>query len=116
MTHLLALSFDFIAGLLIGAIFYGGLWWTVRRICAKAAGLWLAGSFLVRTMVALAAFYAVARGTWYDAAACLVGFVVARIAVTCITRVRPAVRPPLAARSGADKEILGACARAGTAP
>ncbi|MEA3149390.1 MAG: hypothetical protein QOD56_329 [Gammaproteobacteria bacterium] len=116
MTHLLALSFDFIAGVVLGAIFYGGLWWTVRRICAKAAGLWLAGSFLVRTMVALAGFYAVARGTWYGAAACLVGFLVARIAVTCITRVRPAASPPLAAGSGADGAILGAHAREGTAP
>jgi F1F0 ATPase subunit 2 len=99
MTHLLALTFDFIAGLLIGAIFYGGLWWTVRRICANAAGLWLAGSFLARTMIALAGFYAVARGTWRGAAACLAGFIVARIAVTWSTRVGPAVRPPAAART-----------------
>ncbi len=97
MTHLLALSFDFIAGLLIGAIFYGGLWWTVRRICARAAGLWLAGSFLVRTMIALAGFYAAARGSWQGAAACLAGFIVARIAVTCSTRVRAAVGPPAVA-------------------
>ncbi len=99
MTDLLALSFDFIAGVLIGAIFYGGLWWTVRRICAKAAGLWLAGSFLVRTAIALAGFYAVARGAWHGTAACLVGFLVARIAVTYSARVRPAASPPAAART-----------------
>lgn len=99
MTHLLALSFDFVAGLLIGAMFYGGLWWTVRRICAGAAGLWLAGSFLLRTLVALAGFYAVARGTWRGAAACLAGFLVARVAVTCTLRVRPATGPPAAART-----------------
>jgi F1F0 ATPase subunit 2 len=116
MTHLLALSFDFIAGLVLGAIFYGGLWGTIRRLPAKGAGLWLAGSFLVRTMLALAGFYTIARGMWYGAAACLAGFLVARIAVTCITRVRPAVSPPLAVGSGADREILGAHAREGTAP
>ncbi len=60
MTPLPMLSLDFIAGLLIGIIFYGGLWWTVRRLCAKVACLWLAGSFLVRTVIALAGFYAAA--------------------------------------------------------
>jgi F1F0 ATPase subunit 2 len=100
MTCLLTLSFDFIAGLLLGAIFYGGLWWTVRRIRSKAAGLWLAGSFLVRTMIALAGCYAVARGPWYGAAACLAGFLAARLAVTCSTRVRASAgSPPAAART-----------------
>jgi F1F0 ATPase subunit 2 len=116
MTDLLRLTLDLSAGLVVGAIFYGGLWWTIRRLPAKGAGLWLVGSFLVRTTLALAGFYIIARGMWYGAAACLVGFPVARMAVTCITRVRLAVSPPLAAGSGADGAILGAQAREGTAP
>jgi F1F0 ATPase subunit 2 len=99
MTDRITLSLDFVAGLVLGAIFYGGLWWTVRRVAAKAAGLWLVGSFVVRAIVVLAGFYAVARGTWYGAVVCLVGFLVARIIVTCATRARPAVS--LSRRSGA---------------
>ncbi len=99
MTDLLTLSLDFIAGLVLGAIFYGGLWWTVRRLCVKAAGRWLVASFVVRASVALAGFYAVARGTGYGAAACLVGFFVARMVVTRLTRLRPEAKPA-AARLG----------------
>jgi F1F0 ATPase subunit 2 len=87
MTELTTVSLDFIAGLLIGAFFYGGLWWTVRRIGGKAPGLWLSVSFPVRTLVAFAGFYAVAHDGWYGTAACLAGFLMARIAVTCLTRV-----------------------------
>jgi F1F0 ATPase subunit 2 len=90
MTDTLTTALYLIAGSLLGAIFYGGLWWTVRRVCAGASGLWLVGSFLMRSMFALAGFYAIARATWSGASACLVGFFVARIAVTRFTRVRPA--------------------------
>lgn len=86
MTDVLTFSLDLIAGGALGTIFYGGLWWTVRRLCAKTAGLWLVGSFLVRSVIALAGFSAVARGRWYGAIACFAGFLVARIAVTCISR------------------------------
>jgi len=100
MTGLLRLSLDFLAGLVLGAIFYGGLWWTVRRISAGAAGLWLVGSFLVRTLLALAGFYVVARGAWAGAAVWLAGFIVARIAVTRIVRLRPESAMRFAAGSG----------------
>jgi F1F0 ATPase subunit 2 len=91
MSELLTLASNLTAGLVLGAIFYGGLWWTVQRVSARAAGPWLLGSFLVRTVVALAGFYASARGAWYGVAACLAGFLVARIAVTRFTRERSAV-------------------------
>jgi F1F0 ATPase subunit 2 len=86
MTRLPVLLLDFAAGVLIGVIFYGGLWWTVRRIQAHATGLWLAGSFLVRSTIALAGFYVVARANGYAATACLSGFIVARFLVTHVTR------------------------------
>ena len=108
MTDMLTLAFDLTAGLMLGAIFYGGLWWTVRRVCAGAAGLWLVASFLVRSLVALAGFYAIARATWSGALACLAGFFVARIAVTRFTRLRSAADAPLAAGSPAQREPLRA--------
>jgi F1F0 ATPase subunit 2 len=112
MTDVLTLAIDLTAGLVLGAIFYGGLWWTVRRVCAGAAGLWLVASFLVRSVVALAGFYAIARATWSGALACLAGFFVARIAVTRFTRERSAASAPLAACSAAEREAL----RAGRLP
>lgn len=102
MSGLLLISLDFMAGSLIGALFYGGLWWTVRRVRAGVAGLWLVGSFLVRATIALAGLYAVARGGGYAPAACFAGFLAGRIAVTHVTRLPPTPRPPATARSGMD--------------
>jgi len=74
-------------GVLLGVIFFGGLWWTIRKGLASAhAALWFFGSLLLRTSVVLAGFYLVASDSWRTLLACLVGFVTARLAVTWITR------------------------------
>ena len=74
-------------GILLGAIFYGGLWWTVRRIVSsKAPGIWLIGSFVLRSMIAVGGFLFVARGDWRSILACFIGFLAARIVVTRLTR------------------------------
>jgi F1F0 ATPase subunit 2 len=76
-----------LAGLLLGAFFYGGLWWTVRRgVSSPNAALWFVGSMLVRTIVVLGGFYLVAGGDWKRWLATLAGFVVARLLVARITR------------------------------
>jgi F1F0 ATPase subunit 2 len=78
------------AGLLIGMLFYGGLWWTIRRALSNSyVGVWVLGSFLLRTCIALAGFYVVARNDWRALLACLLGFLVARIGITRLTRVSP---------------------------
>ncbi len=104
----LTLALDFIAGLLLGAVFYGGLWWTVRRVSGGAGALCLVTSFLLRSLIVLAGFYAIARGTWHGAAACCVGFFGACIAGTRFTRLPPSASAPLAAGLGGDKALLGA--------
>ena len=86
-------------GVLLGAIFYGGLWWTVRRgVSSKRVALWFFGSLLLRMGVALAGFYFVAGGHWERLLLCLLGFVIARIVVTRLTR--PAEREPATAGTG----------------
>jgi F1F0 ATPase subunit 2 len=72
-----------LAGMVLGAMFFGGLWWTVRRglSSARAAG-WFVGSLLVRAVVVLAGFYVVSAGHWDRLLACLLGFVAARALVT----------------------------------
>jgi F1F0 ATPase subunit 2 len=77
-----------VAGVLLGAVFYGGLWWTVRRVAARSQALWLFGSFLVRSTLALLVFYAYARSGWQALALCFLGFLAARLIVSSLVRAR----------------------------
>jgi F1F0 ATPase subunit 2 len=95
MNEPLSLAFALAAGVLLGAMFYGGLWWTVRRgVSSKRVALWFLGSLLLRIGVALAGFYFVAGGHWQRLLLCLLGFVMARIAVTRLTRPSGENQPP----------------------
>ncbi len=97
MNEPLSLAFALVAGALLGAMFYGGLWWTVRRgVSSKRVALWFLGSLLLRMGVALAGFYFVAGGHWERLLLCLLGFVMARIAVTWLTRPPEENQPPQA--------------------
>ena len=88
LTFVSALVLPLLAGVLLGMFFFGGLWWTIRRVLAsKQPAALFFFSLLLRTGVALAGFYFVARGDWRRMLACLVGFILARILVTWLTRV-----------------------------
>src|ERR1035437_9828967 len=83
MNEFLTLALALVAGLLLGAIFFGGLWWTVRKgVSSKQPALWFFGSLLLRMSIALAGFYFVGRGHWERLLLCLLGFVMARFIVT----------------------------------
>lgn len=87
MTEALTLVLMLLAGGALGAMFFGGLWWTVRRgMFARQPALWFLASFVVRTSVALAGFLLVAGGSWQRWVAYLVGFVAARPVVAQLTR------------------------------
>ena len=87
MNDPLLLLLSGVAGLLLGAIFFGGLWWTVRKgLMAGQPALWFLGSMLLRMGIALAGFYFVGRDDWRRLLACLLGFVIARFVVTWLTR------------------------------
>jgi F1F0 ATPase subunit 2 len=88
MNEPLILAGDLLAGILLGTFFFGGLWWTIRsRSPSQWSGLVFAASFLIRMAVAAAGFYFVSHGDWRKLVACLVGFLLARIAVTRLIRV-----------------------------
>ncbi len=75
------------AGAGLGAIFFGGLWWTVRKGASSTQpALWFFGSLLLRMSIAVAGFYVVGRGHWERLVVCLVGFVLARMVVTWLAR------------------------------
>jgi F1F0 ATPase subunit 2 len=76
-----------VAGMLLGAMFFGGLWWTVRKgLTSTRPVLWFSGSLLLRTSVTLAGFYMVSDGHWKKLLVCLLGFTIARLIVTRLTR------------------------------
>ncbi|MGH8094107.1 MAG: ATP synthase subunit I [Chthoniobacterales bacterium] len=87
MSDLLVLLLVFLAGIALGAIFFGGLWWTVRNgLVSARPALWFFASFVLRTGIALAGIYFVAGGTWERLVACLLGFIIARLIVTWLTQ------------------------------
>jgi F1F0 ATPase subunit 2 len=76
-----------VAGTLLGAVFFGGLWWTIRRgILSDLAAVWFLGSLLLRMSITLVGFYVVYAGHWQRLVLCLIGFVMARLLVTWLTR------------------------------
>jgi len=87
MNELPTLALAWLAGGLLGAIFYGGLWWTVRKgVSSRQPALWFFGSLMLRTCVTLAGFYVAAGGHWERLLSCLLGFVMASVFVTRLTR------------------------------
>jgi F1F0 ATPase subunit 2 len=89
MNDTLGLMLGLLIGVLLGAMFFGGLWWTVQRgVSSNRPVRWFFGSMLLRTSIALAGFYLVARGLWERLLVCLLGFLIARLVVTRFTRVR----------------------------
>ena len=87
MNETLALVLASVAGVLLGALFFGGLWWTVQKgLSSKRSALWFFGSLLLRMSIALAGFYFVSGGHWKRLLACLLGFIMARLIIIRITR------------------------------
>ncbi|MBE0689599.1 MAG: ATP synthase subunit I [Anaerolineae bacterium] len=96
MNETLNLVLALVIGVLLGAMFFGGLWWTVRKgVSSTQPAFWFFGSLLLRMSIALAGFYFIGRGHWERLLLCLLGFVVARIVVTWLTRSpgEPQTRP-----------------------
>jgi F1F0 ATPase subunit 2 len=90
MTEALGLALALVGGVLLGAIFFGGLWWTVRKgVLSKQPALLFVGSLMLRTSIALAGFFLIGRGHWERLLASLLGFVIARLLVARLTRAAP---------------------------
>ena len=66
-------------GALLGLFYFAGLWVTVSRLPdAKNPALLTLGSFLLRTLIALAGFYLLMAGSVFNLLASLAGFILAR--------------------------------------
>lgn len=88
MNEPLSLATALVAGVLLGGIFFCGLWWTVHQgVSSKRVALWFLGSMLLRMCVVLLGFYFVSGGDWKRLLAALIGFIVARLIVIRFTRI-----------------------------
>ena len=82
MNEFLFLAPPLAAGLLLGAFFFGGLWWTIiRGVSSQRPAFWFFGSMLLRMSLILAGFYFVGGENWERWLPCLLGFVLARLGV-----------------------------------
>ena len=87
MNEILNLILALVAGFLLGAFFFGGLWWTVQKgLSSRRPELWFLGSLLLRTSTAVAGFYFASGGHWERLLVCLLGFFIMRRIVTRLTR------------------------------
>jgi F1F0 ATPase subunit 2 len=87
MNEIVYMILAFILGLLLGTIFFGGLWFTVRKLVAsKIPALWFLGSFILRVGITLIGFYYISSGSWQRLLICVAGFIIARFAVIHFTK------------------------------
>jgi F1F0 ATPase subunit 2 len=104
MSDIEALTLALFAGVLLGVFFFGGLWWTVQKgVTSERPELWFLGSLLLRTGVLLAGFYFVSQDLWSRFVACLIGFLIARIAI-----VKWLTRTPAQEQTPMEKETSNA--------
>ena len=94
MNEPVSLASALVTGVLLGAIFLGGLWWTVcQGLSSKRVARWFLSSLLLRMGVVLAGFYLVSGGHWEQLLLCLLGFIMARLVVTWLMQPSGENRP-----------------------
>jgi len=87
MSETPALILALLAGISLGTIFFGGLWWTTRKgVLSPRPAVWFFGSLVLRAIIAAAGFIFVAHGDWRRLVACLLGFLLARFLVMRLAR------------------------------
>lgn len=75
--------FCFIVGVLVGIVYFGGLWWTVKRLQgAESMTRLLVASWVIRNAFFLGVFFWIMQGNWLRLLAAFAGMVSVRIAMT----------------------------------
>ena len=76
-----------ISGIILGMIFFGGLWFTVKKTVGSSyAAIWILSSSLTRTVIVLTGFYFVGQGNWQQLLLAVSGFIAARFLVMWFTK------------------------------
>ncbi len=101
-TEVLKLLVVFAAGVLLGVVFFGGLWWTIQRgIASPRPALWFFGGYLVRMGFLLTALYYLSGGAWIRLLILGAGIFLARSLVLRWTKSSGKKSPP-------EQEVLHA--------
>jgi F1F0 ATPase subunit 2 len=97
MNETLARTLAWMAGCVLGALFFGGLWWTVHKgVSSSRPALWFLASLVVRMSTVLAGVYFVSGGHLDRLLLCLFGIATARPVVTRLARTSREGRPAVA--------------------
>jgi F1F0 ATPase subunit 2 len=80
--QILIIARAFAAGLVVGLFFFGGLWWTVKRVPGSSRPLLLIfGSLIVRVGVSLTALYFICDADWRRYMAALLAIFIVRLII-----------------------------------
>ncbi len=78
-------------GMLLGLMYFGGLWLTVRRLTdVKHQAIWVLGSLAIRNVLAVIGFFPVVKQGWQYALICLAGVITVRFIL--VRRILPVPR------------------------
>lgn len=86
MNEIVSLLPSLIGGIVLGILFFGGLWLTIRKgIHSKRPTLLFFSSLIIRLTIVVFGFYYIGANSWVRILVCLAGFLIARVVITRIT-------------------------------
>lgn len=83
MSTVITVAVGLVAGVMLGLVFFGGLWWTTQRLAASSQpGILVSVSLLVRVAVLAAGLFLLAQVGNAALLAAVLGLLVTRIGLT----------------------------------
>jgi len=80
MDTSIELTLAFLTGIVLGIIFFGGLWLTIRwAMNSKNPGIWFLLSMLSRTAIVVVGIFVITHGEIGEVLLCMAGFILTRI-------------------------------------
>ncbi len=91
MNNTLNMIVALVSGLALGLLFFGGLWFTVRKaVGSTKPAIIIFGSFVTRMGIVLIGFYFISADNWRRLVVALAGFIIARLLVIYFTKTKTA--------------------------
>lgn len=82
MNEILSYVLSLAIGIILGMIFFIGLWWTIKKLVSSKHPLVLFfTSIFLRIGLVLVSFYYLGHDDWIKLISCLVGFIIGRFIV-----------------------------------